>query len=144
MQSYWHKPEETAKTLKDGWLYTEDAAYMDEASHLFIVDRIKDMIISGGENIYSAEMENVLTQHPAVELCAVIGIPHDTWGEAVHAVVVLKPEANASGTDLLDHCRSLLAPYKCPKSLELREQPALSAAGKILKQVLLEPFWQSP
>ena len=141
MQGYWGKPEETAKVLKDGWLYTGDAAYMDEDGHLFIVDRVKDMIITGGENVYSAEVENVLATHPAVALCAVIGIPHDAWGETVHAVVMLKPGASATEEELRTHCRTQIAGYKCPKSVELREALPLSAAGKILKRDLREPFW---
>ncbi|UUY08295.1 long-chain-fatty-acid--CoA ligase [Pseudomonas sp. J452] len=141
MQGYWNKPEETAKVLKDGWLCTGDAAYMDEDGHLFIVDRVKDMIISGGENVYSAEVENVLATHPAVALCAVIGIPHDTWGEAVHAAVVLKPGAEVGAAELQAHCRAQIAGYKCPKSVEFREAMPLSAAGKILKRDLREPHW---
>ncbi|MCY1287014.1 Long-chain-fatty-acid--CoA ligase [compost metagenome] len=142
MLGYWNKPAETAKALKGGWLYTGDAAYMDEAGYLFIVDRVKDMIISGGENVYSAEVENVLAQHPAVALCAVIGIPHDTWGEAVHAIVTLKPGASADEEDLRAHCRAHIAGYKCPKSVEFREAMPLSGAGKILKRDLREPYWR--
>lgn len=141
MQGYWNKPEETAKVLHDGWLYTGDAAYMDEDGHLFIVDRIKDMIITGGENVYSAEVENVLSTHPAVALCAVIGIPHDTWGEAVHAVVVLKPGAQTDAQELMAHCKAAIAGYKCPKSVEFRDALPLSAAGKILKRDLRAPYW---
>ena len=89
MKGYWNKPEETAKVLRDGWYHTGDAGYLDEDDYLFVVDRVKDMIITGGENVYSTEVENALQQHPAVAQCAVIGIPHDSWGEAVHAVVVL-------------------------------------------------------
>ncbi|MBO3273667.1 class I adenylate-forming enzyme family protein [Pseudomonas schmalbachii] len=142
MQGYWNLPEETAKTLRDGWLYTGDAAYMDDSGHLFVVDRVKDMIITGGENVYSVEVENVLARHPAIALCAVIGIPHDSWGEAVHAVVTLKPGTQASEDELRAHCRESIAAYKCPKSVEFRESLPLSGAGKILKRDLRAPFWQ--
>src|SRR5699024_3094182 len=92
MQGYWGREEETEAALQDGWMYSGDAAYMDEQGFLFIVDRVKDMIVSGGENVYSPEVENALGQHPAVQACAVIGIPSEQWGEAVHAVVVLQPD----------------------------------------------------
>ncbi|KQZ78645.1 MULTISPECIES: long-chain-fatty-acid--CoA ligase [unclassified Pseudomonas] len=136
MQGYWNRPEETAKALRDGWLYTGDAAYMDEQGYLFIVDRLKDMIVSGGENVYSAEVENVLARHPAVALCAVIGIPHEQWGEAVHAVVVRKPDAQVDEEQLRRYCREFIAPYKCPKTVEFRAELPLSAAGKVLKREL--------
>ncbi|MBB2497100.1 long-chain-fatty-acid--CoA ligase [Aquipseudomonas ullengensis] len=141
MQGYWNKPEETAKAVRNGWLYTGDGAYMDEQGYLFIVDRLKDMIVSGGENIYSAEVENVLARHPAVLLSAVIGVPHAQWGEAVHAVVVLKPGSSVSAEHLRAHCREHIAGYKCPKTLEFRAELPLSAAGKVLKRELREPFW---
>ncbi|WP_223533321.1 acyl-CoA synthetase [Pseudomonas sp. GL-RE-20] len=136
MQGYWNKPEETARVLRDGWLYTGDAAWMDEQGYLFIVDRLKDMIVSGGENVYSAEVENVLSRHPAVAMCAVIGIPHEQWGEAVHAVVVRKPGAQADEEQLRLFCREFIAPYKCPKTVEFRDELPLSAAGKVLKREL--------
>ncbi|MDD2046656.1 long-chain-fatty-acid--CoA ligase [Pseudomonas putida] len=140
MQGYWNKPEETARALRDGWLYTGDGAYMDEQGYLFIVDRLKDMIVSGGENIYSAEVENILARHPAVAQCAVIGVPHERWGEAVHAVVVCKPGAEVDEARLRVYCREFIAGYKCPKSIEFRQQLPLSAAGKVLKRVLREQF----
>jgi long-chain acyl-CoA synthetase len=136
MQGYWNKPEETAKALRDGWLYTGDGAYMDEQGYLFIVDRLKDMIVSGGENVYSAEVENVLARHPAVALAAVIGVPHEKWGEAVHAVVVRKPGAQVDAEQLRLYCREFIAGYKCPKSIEFRDALPLSAAGKVLKRDL--------
>ena len=136
MQGYWNKPEETARALRDGWLHTGDGAYMDEQGYLFIVDRLKDMIVSGGENVYSAEVENVLARHPAVALAAVIGIPHEQWGEAVHAVVVRKPGAEVDEEQLRLYCREFIAGYKCPKSVEFRDSLPLSAAGKILKREL--------
>jgi long-chain acyl-CoA synthetase len=141
MQGYLNKPEETAKALRNGWLYTGDGAYMDEQGYIFIVDRLKDMIVSGGENVYSAEVENVIARHPAVLMCAVIGIPHEQWGEAVHAVVVCKPGAQVAEDELRAHCREFIAGYKCPKAIEFRSVLPLSGAGKILKRDLREPYW---
>jgi long-chain acyl-CoA synthetase len=141
MQGYWNKPEETAKALRDGWLFTGDGAYMDEQGYIFIVDRLKDMIVSGGENIYSAEVENVIARHPSVVMCAVIGTPHEQWGEAVHAVVVRKPGAEVDSDQLRAHCREFIAGYKCPKTIEFRDELPLSGAGKILKRELREPYW---
>ncbi|MBN3853730.1 long-chain fatty acid--CoA ligase [Paraburkholderia sp. Ac-20340] len=133
---YWNKPQETAKALRDGWLHTGDGGYMDDAGYLFVVDRIKDMIVSGGENVYSAEVENAIAQHPAVAACAVIGVPHEKWGEAVHAVVVLKPDHAADADTIRAHCRQFIAGYKCPKTVEFRDALPLSAAGKVLKREL--------
>ena len=141
MAGYWKKPVETAQTIRDGWLHTGDGAYMDAQGYLYIVDRIKDMIVSGGENVYSAEVENVIVRHPAVAACAVIGIPHDTWGEAVHAVVVRKPGATLAEDDIREHCRLAIAGYKCPKSVEFRDQLPLSGAGKVLKREIRAPYW---
>lgn len=138
---YWNKPDETARALRDGWLHTGDGAYMDEQGYIFIVDRIKDMIVSGGENVYSAEVENVLGRHPAVAMCAVIGVPHETWGEAVYAVIVLKPRMWATETEIRDHCRQSIAGYKCPKTVEFRQAMPLSGAGKILKRDLRASHW---
>ncbi|MGI9413206.1 MAG: acyl-CoA synthetase, partial [Hyphomicrobiales bacterium] len=137
MKGYWNNPEETAKVLRDGWYHTGDAGYLDADSYLYVVDRVKDMIITGGENVYSTEVENALQQHPAVAQCAVIGIPHDSWGEAVHAVVVLTNGETASGTDLIAFCRTLIAHYKCPSSVEFRKEPLpLSGANKVMKTLL--------
>ena len=111
---------------------------------LFIVDRVKDMIVSGGENVYSAETEQAVYQHPAVAECAVIGIPHDAWGEQVHAVVVLKPGELLTERELIEHCKTLIAGYKCPRSVVFREESLpLSGAGKILKKDLRAPYWES-
>ncbi len=141
MLGYWNKPEETASTLRGGWLHTGDGAFMDEQGYLFIVDRLKDMIVTGGENVYSAEVENVLARHPAVAMCAVIGIPHERWGEAVHAVVVLRPGAQAAEGEIRAYCREFIAGYKCPKTVEFRADMPLSGAGKILKKDLRAPHW---
>ncbi|MNO39299.1 Long-chain-fatty-acid--CoA ligase [compost metagenome] len=142
MLGYWNKPEETANSFKDGWFCTGDAAHMNDEGYIFIVDRVKDMIVTGGENVYSAEVENALSKHPAVAMCAVIGIPSEQWGEAVHAVVTLKPGATSSEDELRAHCREFIAGYKCPKTVEFRDSLPLSGAAKILKRDLREPYWK--
>jgi long-chain acyl-CoA synthetase len=143
MLGYWNLPEITAEALRGGWLHTGDGGRLDEEGMLFIVDRVKDMIVSGGENVYSAETEQAVYQHPAVAECAVIGIPHETWGEQVHAIVVLKPGQELTGQELIDHCKTLIAGFKCPRSVTFREEPLpLSGAGKILKKDLRAPYWE--
>lgn len=142
MLGYWNKPKETAAAVRNGWMHTGDGATMDDDGFIYIVDRIKDMIITGGENVYSAEVENAIAQHPAVATAAVIGIPNDRWGEMVHAVVILKSGATVTADALIAHCKTLIAGYKCPRSIEFREQLPLSGAGKVLKTVLREPFWK--
>ena len=142
MLGYWNKPELSAEALRGGWMHTGDGAYMDDDGFIFVVDRMKDMIISGGENVYSAEVENVIAQHPSVAACAVIGIPSEQWGESVHAIVVLKPGADAGAEALIGHCKQQIAHYKCPRSVDFVAQLPLSGAGKILKSVLREPFWK--
>lgn len=144
MLGYWNKPELTAETISDGWVRMGDAAYMDADGFVYVVDRLKDMIVSGGENVYSAEVENALMQHPGVAECAVIGVPDPRWGERVHAVVVPRSAtAVLSADELIAHCRSLIAGYKCPRSVELRLQPLpRSAPGKVLKAELRKAYWQ--
>lgn len=143
MLGYWNKPELTAETIIDGWVRTGDAGYMDEDGFLFIVDRMKDMIISGGENVFSAEVENVLAQHPAVLECVVIGVPDDRWGERVHGIIRLRDGPAIDEAQLIAHCKALIAGYKCPRSVEVRAEPfPLSAAGKILKRELRATYWQ--
>lgn len=141
MRGYWNKPEATASVIRDGWMMTGDAAYMDDEGYFFIVDRLKDMIVSGGENVYSGEVENALMQMPAIASCAVIPVPHPKWGEAVHAVVVLKPGHEATQEAVIEHCQGLIARYKCPRSVEFRDALPLSGAGKILKTPLREAHW---
>jgi len=138
MLGYWNKPEETAKALRDGWMHTGDGGYMDADGYLHITDRIKDMIISGGENIYSTEVENAVLSHPAVQSCAVIGLPDEKWGETVHAVIVLREGQHLTLDQIKAHCRKLIAAYKCPRSVEFRAELPLSAAGKLLKYKLRE------
>jgi len=142
LSEYLNKPEATAEALRDGWYHSGDMGYLDEAGYLFLVDRAKDMIISGGENVYSVEVENALMSHPAVLQAAAIGIPHDVWGETVHAVVVRKPDATATAEELVEHCRGSIAGYKVPRSIDFHEGPLpMSAAGKVLKRGLRAPFW---
>lgn len=140
MQGYWRQPETTAAAFVDGWFRTGDAGRMQEDGHLFIVDRLKDMIISGGENVYCTEVESVLRAHPQVTQVAVIGLPDPKWGEAVHAVVVLRAGAYAASPTLAEelraHCQTQLAGYKCPRSFRFVAELPMSAAGKILKNVL--------
>jgi long-chain acyl-CoA synthetase len=142
MLGYWRMPEATAAAIVDGWMYTGDLATVDEENYIYIVDRSKDMIISGGENVYSVEVENALYTHAAVLECAVIGIPHSMWGEAVHAVVVCKPGMSVSEEELLAHARAQIAGYKVPRSFEFQlEALPKSGAGKILKRDLREKYW---
>jgi acyl-CoA synthetase (AMP-forming)/AMP-acid ligase II len=133
MRGYWNRPDETATVLVDGWYRTGDAGYLDAQGFLHIVDRIKDMIITGGENVYSAEVENALSTHPSVAASAVIGLPSDLWGETVHAVVVAAAGAHIDPADLQTHARARLANYKVPRSIDIVEQLPLSGAGKVLK-----------
>jgi len=142
MREYWNKPEATAQVFQDGWYHTGDAGYLDEGGYLFLVDRIKDMIVSGGENVYSAEVESALSKHEAVEQVAVIGIPHETWGEQVHAVVVCRAEMTVTEEELQEFAKSQIAGYKVPKSVEFRTEPLpLSGAMKVLKRELRKPYW---
>ncbi|MEC7762128.1 MAG: long-chain-fatty-acid--CoA ligase [Pseudomonadota bacterium] len=142
MTSYLHNPQATAETLVDGWLRSGDAGYFDEAGYLYIADRIKDMIVTGGENVYSVDVERALYQHAAVREAAVIGIPSERWGESVHAVVVLKDGKSATEEDLIAHCRGLIGGYKVPRSIEFRDEDLpVTPVGKIRKNVLRDPYW---
>ncbi|MCW5732236.1 MAG: long-chain fatty acid--CoA ligase [Alphaproteobacteria bacterium] len=143
MLGYWNQPEQTAEALRGGWMHTGDAGYMDEEGFVFLVDRVKDMIITGGENVYSTEVENAIYKHPSVRECAVIGIPDERWGEAVHAIVVPRAGCEIAPEEVIEHCRTLIAGYKCPRSVEVRSEPLpLSPANKIHKVVLREPYWK--
>ncbi|MGQ4618929.1 long-chain-fatty-acid--CoA ligase [Nocardia sp. R7R-8] len=141
MLGYWNKPEETAAALRDGWMHTGDGGYIDDRGYVFIVDRLKDMIVSGGENVYSAEVENALAGHPSVVACAVVGIPDSDWGERVHAFVVRAEGTNVTAEELRSHCKSEIAGYKAPRSVEFVEQLPLSGAGKVLKRELRAKYW---
>lgn len=136
MVGYHQAPEQTAAALHDGWYRSGDAGYLDAEGRLFVVDRLKDMIVTGGENVYSAEVENALASHPAIVQVAVIGVPHRVWGEAVHAVVVLSEGADLGADEVIAHARSRLAGYKTPKSVEFRAALPVSAANKVLKHEL--------
>ena len=142
MVGYWNLPEATAKALdSDGWLRTGDAGYMDSDGYLYIHDRIKDMIISGGENIYPAEVESAICDHPDVAEAAVIGIPDDKWGEAVKAIVVMKPGKTATSSDIINFTRERIAGFKTPKSVDFLEALPRNPSGKILRRNLRDPYW---
>ena len=143
MRGYWNQPEATEAAFRDGWYRTGDAGYLDDDGFLYLVDRLKDMIVTGGENVYSVEVENALSKHDAVDQVAVIGIPHETWGEQVHAIVVLRSGFEVSAGQLREFISGEIARYKLPKSWEFRTEPLpLSGALKILKRLLREPYWK--
>jgi acyl-CoA synthetase (AMP-forming)/AMP-acid ligase II len=143
MAGYWQMPDATAETIdSDGWLRTGDAGYLDEDGYLYIRDRVKDMIISGGENIYPAEVENAVYAHPQVADVAVIGVPSEKWGEAVKACVVVKEGANLTEADIIAHSRDHIAGYKCPKSVDFIAALPRNPSGKILRRELRAPYWE--
>jgi len=143
MLRYWRKPKETKAVMQDGWYRTGDMGFIDREGFLHLTDRMKDMIVTGGENVYSVEVENAMASHPAVEEVAVIGIPSDTWGEAVHAVVVLKKGMQVTADELIEYVRQILAGFKVPKSVEFHDGPLpLSGAFKPLKRELRRPYWE--
>ena len=142
MAGYWKRPELTAQTLRGGWMHTGDSGYFDADGYLYISDRIKDMIITGGENVYSIEVENAIGAHPDVLQCAVIGVPHPKWGEAVHAVVVRRPGSSLAADELITFCRAAIADYKSPRSVEFRDDELpLSSVNKVNKALLRAPYW---
>ncbi|MEV0084774.1 long-chain fatty acid--CoA ligase [Saccharopolyspora sp. NPDC050642] len=136
MLGYWKKPEETERALRGGWMHTGDLGYFDEAGYLYVVDRLKDMIVTGGENVYSAEVERVLSLHPEISACAVIGVPDLEWGERVHAVVVTAPGARPSAQEIREFCAARIARYKAPRTVDFVAELPRSAVGKILKRDL--------
>ena len=142
MEGYWNLPEATSSSLIDGWMHTGDAAYMDEDGYVFIQDRIKDMIISGGENVYPAQVESAIYGHPAVAEVAVVGVPDDTWGEAVKACVVPKPGSEVDPADIIAFTRERLAGFKVPKTVDVIEVMPRNASGKILRRELRAPYWE--
>jgi long-chain acyl-CoA synthetase len=141
MSEYWHRPEETKETVIDGWLHTGDLGYYDEKGFIYIVDRKKDMIVTGGENVYSREVEDVLYEHPAIAEAAVVGIPDPVWVERVHAVVSLKADATATGDEIIAFCKKHLASYKAPKSVEFLDSLPKNPQGKILKKEIRAKYW---
>jgi long-chain acyl-CoA synthetase len=143
MREYWNKPEATKEVFEGGWYHTGDAGYLDDDGYVFLVDRVKDMIVTGAENVYSAEVESAISTHTAVAQVAVIGIPDEKWGEAVHAIVVLQAGVTATADEIIAHARASIAGYKVPKSVDFREEPLpLSGAMKVLKRDLRAPYWE--
>jgi acyl-CoA synthetase (AMP-forming)/AMP-acid ligase II len=136
MLGYWDAPQATAEVLREGWMHTGDLGRMDADGYVTVVDRLKDMIITGGENVYSAEVETALSTHPAVAQAAIIALPDDKWGERVHAVVILRPGEAATPEELTAHCRATIAGYKVPRSYDFVDALPLSGAGKVLKNIL--------
>jgi fatty-acyl-CoA synthase len=141
MLGYFDQPEASADALRDGWFHSGDGGHFDDEGYLVISDRKKDIIISGGENISSIEVEDALFSHPAVAEVAVIGVPHDKWGETAKALVVLVPGATVAEDDLFEHCKARIARFKCPTSIEFRDELARTATGKLQKFKLREPYW---
>jgi acyl-CoA synthetase (AMP-forming)/AMP-acid ligase II len=141
MVGYWRNKKATEETIRNGWVYTRDVGYIDKNGYLFLVDRKSDMIISGGFNIYPREVEEVMNTHPAILEVAVIGVPDEEWGEAVKALVVLKPGMTASEDDISAFCKENLSSYKKPKSIEFVDDLPKNAYGKIEKTVLKEKYW---
>ncbi|MBA7663746.1 Long-chain-fatty-acid--CoA ligase [subsurface metagenome] len=141
MVEYWHRPEETREVLIDGWLHTGDLGYYDENGFIYIVDRKKDMIVTGGENVYSREVEDILYKHPAIAEVAVIGVPDPVWVERVHAVVVLKADVTATENEIIAFCKEHVASYKAPKSVEFLESLPKNPQGKILKKEIRAKYW---
>lgn len=137
MLGYWNQPEQTKTALREGWVHTGDCGFQDEDGFIYVVDRLKDMIVSGGEIVFSAEVESAVSTHPDVGAVAVIGIACATWGEAVHAVIVTKPGTITGDASIIAHFRTRIASYKCPRSISVRTEPfPLSSAGKVLKREL--------
>jgi len=142
MKGYWNLPEATAQAIRGDWFHSGDAGYFDEDGYLYIYDRVKDMIVSGGENVYPAEVESALAAHPAIADVAVIGVPDDRWGEAVKAVVVAKPGETVSADDVIGFAHQQIAGYKCPKSVDFIDALPRNPSGKILKRELRKPYWE--
>lgn len=142
MKGYWNQPDATARSIRDGWFYSGDAGYVDEAGYVYIHDRIKDMIVSGGENVYPAEVESALFKHDDIADVAVIGVPDDRWGEAVKAIVVRKEGSAVTEADIQDFARAHIAGYKVPKSVDFVDALPRNPSGKILKRELRSPYWE--
>lgn len=142
MKGYWNKPDATADAVRDGWFYSGDAGFLDEEGYVFIHDRVKDMIVSGGENVYPAEVENALFAHPQIADVAVIGVPDEKWGEAVKACVVLESGAEVSAEEIIAFARERIAGYKLPKSVDYVEALPRNPSGKILRRELRDPYWE--
>jgi acyl-CoA synthetase (AMP-forming)/AMP-acid ligase II len=141
MGGYWERSAETAEALRDGWLHTGDVGRIDDEGYLFVEDRIKDLVISGGENVFPRAVEEVLHAHPEVVEAAVIGVPDERWGEAVKAVIVLRPGARCSEQEIIAFCRPRLGGFERPQSVDFVASLPRTATGKVLKRVLREPYW---
>jgi acyl-CoA synthetase (AMP-forming)/AMP-acid ligase II len=142
MEGYWQQPDQTAMAIRDGFFHTGDGGIVDDDNYIVISDRKKDVIISGGENVSSIEVEDALFQHPEITEVAVIGIPDEKWGELVTALVVTTPESTVTEAEVIAFCKERLAGYKCPKKIEFRDELARTATGKLQKFKLREPFWE--
>jgi acyl-CoA synthetase (AMP-forming)/AMP-acid ligase II len=142
MQGYWNDPQATAEAIRDGWLYTGDIGAFDDHGYLYLLDRAKDMIITGGNNVYPREVEEVIVRHPAVAEVVVCGVPHAYWGEAVHAVVVLAPQASATPEEIIRHCGEHLASYKKPKGVDFVKELPVSGYGKVLRREVRDWYWR--
>jgi long-chain acyl-CoA synthetase len=143
MKGYWNMPDETAKSINaEGWFRSGDAGYVDADGYVYIHDRVKDMIVSGGENVYPAEVENVLMSHPAIADCAVIGVPHEKWGETAKAMVVKKADVEVTEQEIIEFARERLAKFKCPTSVDWLEALPRNPSGKVLKKDLRAPYWE--
>ena len=142
MKGYWKRDEATAAAIRDGWFRTGDAGYFDDEGFLYIHDRVKDMIVSGGENVYPAEVENGLFGHPDIADVAVIGVPDEKWGECVKAIIVAKPGTSPNEADIIAYAKTRIAGYKCPKSVDVVEALPRNASGKVLRRQLREPYWE--
>jgi len=144
MTGYWQMPDKTAETIVDGWLHTGDVGYIDERGYLFIKDRLRDVVITGGFNVYPVDVEGALCQHPAVYEACVFGLPHDKWGEAVHAAVQLKPGVDVAQDELMQHVKTLLGGVHTPKAIHFMEQLPRSSVGKVLKKDVRESLLVPP
>jgi acyl-CoA synthetase (AMP-forming)/AMP-acid ligase II len=141
MKGYWKQPEATEEALRGGWMHTGDAGVLDEEGYLYIQDRVKDMVVSGGENIYPRVVEEVLFKHPAVAEVAVIGVPDEQWGETIKAVIVLRSGMTATTEEIIDFCRGKLGGFERPRSVDFVDSLPRTPSGKVLKRVLREPYW---
>jgi acyl-CoA synthetase (AMP-forming)/AMP-acid ligase II len=141
MEEYWKQPEATEKALRGGWMHTGDAGIQDDEGYLYIQDRVKDMVVSGGENIYPRVVEEVLFKHPAIAEAAVIGVPDEQWGETLKAIVVLRPGLSATDEEIMEFCRGKLGGFERPRSVDFVDSLPRTPSGKVLKRVLREPYW---
>lgn len=142
MKRYWRLPDATAEALRGGWMHTGDAGTVDDEGFLYVQDRVKDMIVSGGENVYPRVVEDVLFTHPAIADAAVIGVPDPEWGETIKAIVVLREGAAATDEDIMEFCRGKLGGFERPRSVDFVAELPRNATGKVLKRVLREPYWE--